>query len=220
MLNQVKIIKMKKLIVLLFLAATFTSDAQTLKELLYSGKLKKDSSAVIRKTDDLSTKIDTVQKKEPLTQAVTKKESAVDSAVNVVTPKTNSVTEEVKETVEEADVNESVEEEAVVVEKAAPVKSNTKLWKEYTDSLTSSLKEFLSSKKIKKDTYFFLVEYEIDENAQVSVTRVTLNPENELLLNTVRERILTSPPVLNVALDSAGQPRKVKRRQSFSVVKD
>ena len=94
------------------------------------------------------------------------------------------------------------------------------MWKEYTDSLTSSLKEFLSSKKIKKDTYFFLVEYEIDENAQVSVTRVTLNPENELLLNTVRERILTSPPVLNVALDSAGQPRKVKRRQSFSVVKD
>ena len=150
--NQVKIIKMKKLIILLFLAATFTSDAQTLKELLYSGKLKKDSSAVIRKTDDLSTKIDTVQKKEPLTQAVTKKESAVDSAVNVVTPKTNSVTEEVKETVEEADVNESVEEEAVVVEKAAPVKSNTKLWKEYTDSLTSRLKEFLSSKKIKKDT--------------------------------------------------------------------
>src|SRR3954464_15295926 len=56
---------MKKGILFLFMAATFTSNAQSLKDLLYSGKLKMDSNTVIRKTDDLSSKIDTSQKKAP-----------------------------------------------------------------------------------------------------------------------------------------------------------
>src|SRR5579885_1837604 len=37
-----------------------------LKDLLYSGKLKKDSSGVIRSTDDLSSKIDTTTKKDSI----------------------------------------------------------------------------------------------------------------------------------------------------------
>ena len=56
---------MKKGILFLLLAGLFASNAhaQSLKDLLYSGKLKKDSNTVIRKGDDLSSKIDTSTKK-------------------------------------------------------------------------------------------------------------------------------------------------------------
>jgi hypothetical protein len=58
---------MKNGFVFLLVAFAFTANAQTqpksLKDLLYSGKLKMDSTGVVRKTDDLSTKIDTTTKK-------------------------------------------------------------------------------------------------------------------------------------------------------------
>src|SRR5438309_2579036 len=52
----------KGIVFFLFLAVTFGARAQSLKDLLYSGKLKMDSNSVVRKTDDLSTKIDTSHK--------------------------------------------------------------------------------------------------------------------------------------------------------------
>src|SRR5689334_22124619 len=59
---------MKHLILISFLFAAASAQAQqkqSLKDLLYGGKLKKDSSGVIHSTDDLSAKIDTTTKKEP-----------------------------------------------------------------------------------------------------------------------------------------------------------
>src|SRR5438874_6982546 len=57
---------MKTLVLVLLIFGAFTVQAQqkqSLKDLLYSGKLKKDSTGVIRSTDDLSAKIDTSTKK-------------------------------------------------------------------------------------------------------------------------------------------------------------
>ncbi len=209
---------MTKLFFLFLLASGFSADAQTLKELLYSGKLKKDSSAVIRKTDDLSTKIDTSTKKAPGAEIAPKPVLATDSA-KAVSPVNNVSNEVVPVTEVKNDAADAAEPEE---NKAAPVatKSNTKLWKEYTDALTAELKDVLNNKKIKKDTYFFVVDYEIDEKGQTSINGVTVSPENSQLLDNVRERILTTPPTLNPVLGSDGQPRKVKRKQSFSVVKN
>ena len=52
---------MKKgfLFLIIISVITSTAEAQSLKDLLYSGKLKKDSNTVIRKGDDLSSRIDT-----------------------------------------------------------------------------------------------------------------------------------------------------------------
>ena len=54
---------MKKGILFLLLVTTLTSNAQSLKDGLYGGKLKTDSGTVIKKGDDLSSKIDTSKKK-------------------------------------------------------------------------------------------------------------------------------------------------------------
>src|SRR4051812_37752119 len=56
---------MKQAILFLLLAGSFSAKAQSLKDLLYSGKLKSDSNSVVRATDDLKSKIDTSTRKAP-----------------------------------------------------------------------------------------------------------------------------------------------------------
>lgn len=102
----------------------------------------------------------------------------------------------------------------------ASAKSNTKILKEYSDALVAALKtEVLSSKKVKKETYYFTVSYEIDVNGAVSFTNVTVSPENDFLLAQVRQRLDSTPLQLQPVLDN-NQPRKVKRRYNFTVIKD
>src|SRR5258705_3311503 len=54
---------MKPVILFLLVTSSVVVNGQTLKEALYGGKLKTDSGTVIRKGEDLSSKIDTSKKK-------------------------------------------------------------------------------------------------------------------------------------------------------------
>lgn len=201
---------MKKGIIFLFIVCAFAarSEAQSLKDLLYSGKLKKDSSGVVRKTDDLQSKIDTAQKKQ----------AEPEKAKPVATTATTQ-TEQGSSSASSAGADNTVTMESSPVNSAAS-KSNTKLLKEYSDALAAELKtNVLSSKKVKKGTYFFTVNYEIETTGAVSVTNVTVSPENDFLLEQVKQRLTSSPPQLQPVLDN-NQPRKVKRRYNFTVVKD
>jgi hypothetical protein len=212
---------MKKalLFILFALAVATQSQAQTLKELLYGGKLKMDSNSVIRKTDDLSTKIDTAQKKpEPVKATAT---APVDTAVKNINPLVKT-TEPV--TIQDTAVSVSstpVETVTAPAHAAAP-KTNNKLWKDYTDSLVNVLKtEVLNNKKIKKETYFITVDYELDPTGEVGITNVTVTPENNLLRDQVKERIISGPPQMNSTVNTPGSnPKKVKRRYNFSITKD
>jgi len=208
---------MKKAILFLLLAYSFGAKAQTLKELLYSGKLKKDSTSVIRSTDDLKSKIDTSQKKaepEKATMAATTGDSSVKAANGTIDSAT--VSAEAKDSAATATNPVGATPAA-----SAPVKSPNKVWKEYTDSLISSMKtDVLASKKVKKETYFLTVNYEIDTDGSVSITNVTASPENDYLQEQVKQRLLLSPPQLNPILDSANKPHKVKRRYNFTITKE
>ena len=58
-------------------------------------------------------------------------------------------------------------------------KNNQPILKEYMDSLVSTLKtDVLPSKKIKSDTYYLYVDYEIATDGEVEVTNVASSPEN------------------------------------------
>ena len=65
---------MKQLVIIFLfsLGAVISSHAQSLKDLLFSGKLKNDSGTVIRKGEDLTGKLDTAAKK-PAAIAIEKK---------------------------------------------------------------------------------------------------------------------------------------------------
>ena len=200
-------------------------EKQKLKDLLYSGKLKKDSTGVIRSTDDLSSKIDTTTKKDtvavvkakpadvaPMTleqqQALVRGDAATTNTSNTTTTKT---ADEVK-----------TETTAPAPAVAGTPKTNTKLWREYTDSLTKTLKEEgLKSKQIKKDTYFILVEYEIAPDGQVTVDAVNSTPGNAYLQAQIKQIMDTTPLKLNALPDNGGQAaKKVKRKQQFTITKD
>jgi hypothetical protein len=225
---------MKKTILFLLIITAVSARAQSLKELLYSGKLKSDSNTVIRKTDDLKSKIDTGTRKpaEPEKPVVTA--APVDSSVKKDATQTDvSTTGQVDSKTPPAGVTAPVVAAPLIIKDSgtaaavpakvtpAPAKTNNKIWKEYTDSLVGSMKtDVLPSKKVKKETYYLMVDYEIDTTGEVTITNVTVAPENEYLQDQVKQRILLSPPQLSPVVDSSNKPRKVKRKYNFNITKE
>ena len=215
---------MKHVILAIFLFGGLAIQAQekekqSLKNLLFSGKLKKDSTGVIRSTDDLSTKIDTSTKKEAAPVAASQpaanapdKNAAVskgDPATSVSTIGAVAVT--------------NTDSAAVVplANNTTPAKTNTKLWKEYTDSLVRTLNdEVLKSKQIKKNTYYLMVDYEIAPDGQVTFTNLTSTPESSFLTAQVRQIMDSTPLRLNPVTDSSNQGKKVKRKQQIVITKE
>ena len=195
---------MKKGILFLLLVSTLTSNAQSLKDALYGGKLKTDSGTVIKKGDDLSSKIDT-SKKKPVEPEKTKITAvAMDSSITKMTVQTDSA--------------------AIVVNKLdnnTVSKDNNKIWKEFMDTVISTLKqEVITSKKIKKGDYYVMVDYEIGLDGQVTVTNVFPSPENKYIQEQVKERLSIDTPRLNPVLSGNGKPRKVVKRTNFTITKD
>jgi hypothetical protein len=168
---------------------------------------------VIRKSDDLSTKIDTAAKKAPEPESpkpAIAEASPAKKPVGVDTAFGDSTATEA-ETASNAPAKET----------AAPTKNNNKILKEFTDSLASTLKtEVLSSKKIKKDTYYLMLEYEIGADGVVNVLNVVSTPENAFLQEEVKKRLTYATPQLQPATDSSGKARKVKRKYNFTVTKE
>lgn len=205
---------MKKAILFVLIAGCFAANAQaqSLKDLLYSGKLKKDSNVVIRKGEDLSTRIDTGTKKpaEPAKAVTTA--GAEGKAANVMTDSSGLAI---------APTDSTTAVTSVAPNPAPPAKNNNQLWKEYTDSLVSTLKtDVLPSKKIKSGTYYLYVDYELGTEGQVDVISVVASPENDFLAQQVKERILYSGLQLTPVLDSSNKPRKVKRKYNFNITKE
>ena len=216
---------MKYGFVMLLLACSFFAGAQSLKEALYGGKLKNQPGTVIRKTDDLSTKIDTTTRVATADSAKTKVAAtnttanvskpavAKDSVVRVALQDTASI-----ETI--AGVEEVIpeEEKAVVVEEKP--KDNNALWKDYMNSIQPVLTaEVLPNKKVKKGTYSVMVSYTIDTDGQTSVADVFVAPENDYIRDQVKNRLTDSPKLIPV-LNSAGTARKVTKRYSFTLTKN
>ena len=180
---------MKKGILFLLLVSAFSADAQSLKDLLYNGKLKTDSGGVIRKDDDLKSKIDTSTRKKPVEPEKTKMTVATkDASMPGVTSPTDAAT-----------TTGSPKDNATVT------KDNNKLWKEFVDSVVSTLNtEVMPSKKIKKGDYLALVDYEIGLEGQITITNVYLSPENSFLYEQIKERFGISTPKLNPVLSGTG----------------
>ena len=210
---------MKTWILVLLITGGFAAQAQqkqSLKDLLYSGKLKSDSGSVVRKDDDLAAKIDTTTKK-PV--AAMPEKTTMTTAMNEPERKASPKATAATMNVEAADNAATAETPATTA--ATSVKSNTKIWKEYTDSLLSGIKtDLLPNKKIKKDSYFVIVEYELGTDGKVNVLNVTSSPENALIQSEVKNRLDNAPPQLAPSLDSNGNPKKIKRKQSFTIIKE
>jgi hypothetical protein len=231
---------MKKGILILLLFCAQFADAQSLKDALFSGRLKNDNNSVIRKGEDLSTKmVDTTRKAnvdtvirfkgDSLTLDSIAKGMAVHRDTVLVSTADNKV---ISATQPPAPVTAATTETpasdtaAVAVEEApkeaAPAaKSNNTLIKEYVDSVAKTLNtEVLNSKKIKKGTYYVTVSYAIETDGKVDITEVIVSPENAFLQSNIRSQLELEPPVLEPVKNSAGTPRKVSRKYNFTLNKE
>jgi hypothetical protein len=201
------------------LLATFiiavSANAQSLKETLYSGKLKTDTGTVIRKGEDLSSKIDTARKKPVELQKIKMAQGVKDSSAAGMAAQ-NGVQDSAGNTTAQTDMAIAVDTAAAV---AAP-KDNNKIWKEYLDSLTGTLRtEVLTSKKIKSGTYSVLIEYEIGVDGQITVNNVSCSPESSFLGDQIKERITLTAPQMTPLLNAHGQPRKAVKKQMLTLSK-
>lgn len=201
---------MKAIILSVAVLISATLNAQNLKDLLYGGKLKSDTGSTVRKTDDLSTKIDTLAYKKAeearkVQEETTKKEliaSGVDS-------------------VQAAAIASGVDPVVAATNAATPkdVKDNNARWKLYMDELIGTLRtEVLPDKKIKDGAYAVLIEYEIGENGNVTVVTVSSDPGNTFLENQIKSRITMTAPKL-APIIANGKPRKIVRKQVISLSK-
>jgi hypothetical protein len=203
--------KTSLLVLVLILLSSAVTYSQSLKDLLYKGKLKNDSNTVVRKTDDLSTKIDTGTKKpaEPVKTVVVSDMPKDTSSGQIITTDSLAAPEAKKDNPEVKKDN-----------KANVVPDNTKMWKAYMDSMVTTFNtEVLPSKKVKKETYYVFVDYEIAVDGQVTVNNIIITPENSFLQDEIKQRIMLTAPKLNPVVSSTGKPMKSKKRYNFTLTK-
>lgn len=197
---------MKKVIFLLLIINSVTIDAQSLKDALFSGKLKSDSSKLIRKTDDLSKVIDTAARKPVDSVKAVKTMMATDSASATKSTLMNPGEPPVMETT-------GTDSKPVIP------KDNDEILKEFADTIISTLNtEVIPDRKIKSGSYFVLLNYEIGTDGQFAVNNVTVNPENSFLQEQVKERFNLFAPKMNPIFFN-GNPRKVLRKYNFTLSK-
>lgn len=220
------------------LFGSFFAQGQSLKEALFSGKLKNEPGTTIRKGEDLSTKIDTATRKVAVTTDSVKTSPATagkaDNAAKLtpVQGATTTTTTVTQTTVTPATSNETAEQtgtapaaaEAAATHVATPAaakpKDNTALFKEHMQTLKSTLEsDVLSSKKLKKGSYYVQVTYVIGTDGQTTITDVYVDPENKFLQQQIADRLNSETPKLNPVLNSTGTARKVTKRYNFTLEK-
>jgi hypothetical protein len=197
---------MKKGILFLLLSGSVIANAQTLKEALYGGKLKTDSGTVIRKGEDLSSKIDTSKKKPVEPQKIKIAAPNQDSSMKASNVKTDSLN--------------IVSSNKDTVAAVAVVRNNNQLWKAFIDSATAQLKrEVLPDKKIKSGTYYIMIDYDIDVDGKVIINNATPDPADRNLQEQVRQILEAAAPTMNPIL-SNGKPKKVSKKYNFILAKE
>lgn len=209
---------MKKIILLLMTISAVSVNAQSLKDALFGGKLKNDSGSVVRKGDDLSTKIDTTKKKPA--EAAKINPVAKDSSTSVVSTQKDASSATGKTLTDNNNVSSNNTTPAGNSTANTVPRDNNKIWKEYMDSLSSTLKtEALPNKKIKSGTYYILVQYAIETDGQVSLSNVSCSPENSFLEQTIKERITLTAPQLNPVLSGYGKAQRASKKYNFTLTK-
>jgi hypothetical protein len=201
------------LVVVIGISATSLSAQQSLKDLLYSGKLKSDTGSTVRKTDDLKSKIDTTTRKKPV-EEVKKPEPTMAEVLAMAGGDTVGNT-----VADGANVNDPVAAVAAVKLTGDPTKDNNARMKAFMDEFIGVIRtEVLTSKKVKDGTYAVLLEYEINVDGTVSVVTVSADPKSDYLEDEIRKRLTLSAPQLSPVLTN-GRPRKVLKKQVLSFSK-
>lgn len=187
---------MKTTLLFLVLLLTLSSArSQSLKDALFSGRLKTDSSSVIKKGDSLNLVPDSVVKKR--VDSLKKSEKIADSLKVIAA------------------------DSSVAAARVNAPKDNNKLWKQFIDEYSAVIKsEVLPSSKIKKGTYTLYIDCMIETDGSVTTSSIVCVPNNSYLVEQVKTRMMANTPQMNPVLMSNGKPRRTLKKQVLTFVKE
>ena len=208
---------MKAIVLFTLVLLTFSAKSQSLLDALYSGKLKADTGAVLRKGDSLKIKENMARKIEDdsvktaqkiIADSIKKETFAIEKKIAIAAGKDTT-----------AFINTEVGAETLPAEKTIP-KDNNKIWKFFIDSVTTAIKsEVLTSGKLKKGAYSVLIEYEIRPDGQININSVASDPQNSFLEGQIKVRLTLDAPQMNPVMGTNGKPRTVIKKQMLNLVK-
>ncbi len=183
---------------LLFFIGFFSASsvmAQSLKDSLFSGKLKNPLKQAEVAKD--SVKLET-----------TKNDSA--AKIDVV----SSVPSEKKAGVEVQKTDDTMPDSLNKLYQA-----KQKNWQRFIYQQTMILSQQAEeSRKVKKGEYYIEFDYEIGLNGRLKVSNITCYPKNEFMLETITD-ILSRPPVLAPPVYGDGKPRVASAKQQMTILK-
>jgi len=213
---------MKAIVLFTVILLATSAKSQSLLDAIYSGKLKADTGAVLRKGDSLKIKENMAQK--VVADSIRKDSIAAAKAAaierqNSIVSNSDAATTGTNTSIVSNTGADATSAGAMPAEKTIP-KDNNKIWKAFIDSLSTTIKsEVLSSGKIKKGAYSVLINYEIKPDGQIGINSVASEPQSSFLDEQIKMRLTLDAPQLNPVLGTNGQPRTVARKQMLTFIK-
>lgn len=180
---------MKTYCILIFLFCTVSAMAQSLRDSLFSGKLKN-----------------------PLKQTEISKDTAKKAIMGNDTVSSVLVEKKAETVVQKQDdtMPDSLNKLYYAKQKA---------WKRFIDQQTMIISQLADeNRKVKKGEYYIEFEYGIGINGRVKTSNITCSPKNEFLIETVTD-IMSRPPVLAPPVYGDGKPRAISARQQITILK-
>lgn len=173
---------MRVLMMLSLFFLNTTSFSQSLRDSLFSGKLKVDSALLIKsKVSIPKTPVDSIKKSEPDTIKKISADTALNQSGTVKSPvnfKDNG-------------------------------KIWKKFIDQHTGIINA---EVLPSKKIRKGSYTVMIDYEIGTDGVVATKNISCSPANEYLTEQIRERMMPDAPLLAPLVRDGMPRKSVKRQ--------
>lgn len=205
-------------VTLLVLTAT-TLQAQSLKDALFSGRLKSDSTGTIKKGDTLQLRSAAEARvfKDSMQQVAIAEAKKADSVEAIVG--SSIVTTVIGD---DGKIDTVISTPITIASKVAdPNLDNNAIWKKFIDQYKPLLdKEVAGSNRIKKGIYSVLIEYDIEEDGTVSTNKITSDPKLSALEDLVNKQMMYEVPPMHPVLGPNGKPRKLSRRQILSFTKN
>ena len=212
---------MKAIAFVIVMMLALSAQSQSLKEALYGGKLKADTGAVIRKGDSAKIQENMARKAaEKLTEDSINKAAADSVDQEALAAKKEKALAAGEDTTA---ITLTAADTATVTAVPTPEAvrgDNNAVWKAYIDTLTATIRsEVIPSSKVKKGSYFVLVEYDIKTDGEVFIKNVSVDPESSFLQQQVKDRLTLDAPRLNPIVDANGRARNVARKQVLNFEK-
>lgn len=188
---------MKTLLLIIVLLSTTSVMAQSLKDSLYSGKLKN-----------------------PLKQAEVAKDSAkLEVAKNDTGSKNNVISSVSTSTENKTGTDVQRPDDTMPDSLNKLYNAKQKAWQRFIYQQTMIIAQMADeSRKVKKGEYFIEFDYEIGLNGRVKVSNITCYPKNEFMMETVTD-IMSRPPVLAPPIYGDGKPRIATAKQQMTILK-